>query len=97
MLASGDLLFDLYGAAVSETEQRGVELCMAGRFRFIPLAMQIKNKAAVQACLHQTICFLIYTAQPGFAYLRMIASATFIPSIAADVIPPAYPAPSPHG
>ena len=27
----------------------------------------------------------------------MIASATFIPSIAAEVIPPAYPAPSPHG
>ena len=27
----------------------------------------------------------------------IIASATFIPSIAADVIPPAYPAPSPQG
>ena len=26
-----------------------------------------------------------------------IAFATFIPSIAADIIPPAYPAPSPHG
>ena len=33
----------------------------------------------------------------GAAYFRMIASATFIPSIAADVIPPAYPAPSPQG
>ena len=27
----------------------------------------------------------------------IIASATFKPSIAAEVIPPAYPAPSPHG
>ena len=93
MLASGDLLFDLYGAAVSETEQ----LAWLDDYDSSPLPCKSKRKAADQACLHQAICFLIYTAQPGFAYLRMIASATFIPSIAADVIPPAYPAPSPHG
>lgn len=69
MLESGDLFFDLYGAAVSETEQRGVELSMAGRLRH----------------------------PYSFAYLRITASATFIPSIAADAIPPAYPAPSPQG
>ena len=51
MLASGDLLFDLYGAAVSETEQRGVELCMAGRLRFIPLAMQIKKESGCASLL----------------------------------------------
>ena len=30
-------------------------------------------------------------------YFEITASATFIPSMAADIIPPAYPAPSPHG
>lgn len=32
-----------------------------------------------------------------FIYFLIISSATFIPSTAADVIPPAKPAPSPHG
>lgn len=34
---------------------------------------------------------------PGGAYCPMIASATRMPSAAADVMPPAYPAPSPAG
>ena len=32
-----------------------------------------------------------------FIVFFTIASATFKPSIAADVMPPAYPAPSPQG
>lgn len=32
-----------------------------------------------------------------YIFLINTASAHFIPSIAAEIIPPAYPAPSPHG
>ena len=39
----------------------------------------------------------LYRYSFAAVYFRMTASATFIPSIAADVIPPAYPAPSPQG
>ena len=30
-------------------------------------------------------------------YFKITASATLMPSMAAEIIPPAYPAPSPHG
>ena len=57
-----------------------------------------QNRAAawLDAAEKNTAALCQRTGSSG-AYFRMTASATFIPSIAADVMPPAYPAPSPHG
>lgn len=56
---------------------------------------QLAAHSCVQsdALLIAYVCFSYFTG----AYHLMISSATFRPSMAADVIPPAYPAPSPHG
>lgn len=59
-------------------------------------AKQNRAAAWLDAAEKNTAALCQRTGSSG-AYFRMTASATFIPSIAADVMPPAYPAPSPHG
>lgn len=59
-----------------------------------------KNAYASQLATHsfaQSDTLLTVYVYSTAAYRFMISSATFRPSMAADVIPPAYPAPSPHG
>ena len=41
--------------------------------------------------------YLDFCKYQNGSYTEAIASKTLIPSIAAEVIPPAYPAPSPQG
>ena len=86
-------------AAEKSTARKAGELASRNMLRNISIygaAVQRdgakRNRAAAWLDRENSSYFSLYGA-----YFRMTASATFIPSIAADVMPPAYPAPSPHG
>lgn len=57
-------------------------------------------KTAIILCFHCSIIICICQVANQIFYILLIfniISAALIPSTAADIIPPAYPAPSPHG